>query len=147
MTTVFLGEGGAGSQGSYLTSVSKIGNYTNHNNNKDCRLINNDNGQLNTPPEDDHRLLQDRTRALLESARSPRREASATVTEWLEVWDYVGGSSFRAFIAEDGDGQEKTLFAFFDSGVAGHDLTKAYAYPLYLIIFEIILTLDAVSWH
>ena len=42
------------------------------------------------------------------------------VTEWLEVWDYVGGARFRGFIAEN-EG-ERVLFVFFDQGVLGSDL-------------------------
>lgn len=45
------------------------------------------------------------------------------VTGWLEFWDYAGGASFRAFVAEDGD--ERSLFAFFDAGLMGRDLKKA----------------------
>ncbi|OAA42233.1 ornithine decarboxylase antizyme [Metarhizium rileyi] len=46
------------------------------------------------------------------------------VDTWMEVWDYAGGASFRAFVANDG--QEKSLFVFFDSeGVMGRDLKKA----------------------
>ncbi|KAI0451040.1 ornithine decarboxylase antizyme-domain-containing protein [Xylaria acuta] len=42
---------------------------------------------------------------------------------WMEFWDYAGGVSFRAFVAENGD--EKSLFAFFDSGLVGRDLKQA----------------------
>lgn len=45
------------------------------------------------------------------------------VTEWMEFWDYAGGASFRAFVAE-GDA-ERSLFAFFDAGLIGRDLKKA----------------------
>jgi hypothetical protein len=45
------------------------------------------------------------------------------VVAWAEIWDYGGGASFRAFVTEDGD--SKTLFAFFDAGVVGHDLKQA----------------------
>ncbi|PHH62206.1 hypothetical protein CDD81_7333 [Ophiocordyceps australis] len=46
------------------------------------------------------------------------------VDTWLEVWDYAGGASFRAFVAENG--QDKSLFVFFDTqGVTGRDLKKA----------------------
>lgn len=47
------------------------------------------------------------------------------VDAWMEVWDYGGGASFRAFLASK-DGREKSLFVFFDlQGVAGRDLKKA----------------------
>lgn len=46
------------------------------------------------------------------------------VDAWMEVWDYVGGASFRAFLANNG--KEKSLFIFFDlEGVMGRDLKKA----------------------
>lgn len=46
------------------------------------------------------------------------------VDAWMEVWDYAGGASFRAFVANNG--QEKSLFVFFDiEGVMGRDLKKA----------------------
>ncbi|KAI2623753.1 ornithine decarboxylase antizyme-domain-containing protein [Xylaria nigripes] len=49
--------------------------------------------------------------------------AIVDVKGWVEFWDYVGGASFRAFVAEK-DG-EKSLFAFFDSGLVGRDLKSA----------------------
>lgn len=46
------------------------------------------------------------------------------IDAWMEVWDYAGGASFRAFVANDG--QEKSLFVFFDiEGSLGRDLKKA----------------------
>jgi len=42
------------------------------------------------------------------------------VDAWIEVWDYVGGTSFRGFVG--GQGSSKSLFAFFDSAVIGRDL-------------------------
>ncbi|PHH83346.1 hypothetical protein CDD82_1859 [Ophiocordyceps australis] len=51
-------------------------------------------------------------------------EVPFRVDTWLEVWDYAGGASFRAFVAENG--QDKSLFIFFDiQGVTGRDLKKA----------------------
>jgi hypothetical protein len=49
--------------------------------------------------------------------------SSGKVTNWLEIWDYAGGNSFRAFVAEDMG--EKNLFVFFDANVLGRDLKKA----------------------
>lgn len=43
------------------------------------------------------------------------RTAGQNVDAWLEVWDYAGGCSFRAFVG--GNGDQKSLFAFFDSTV------------------------------
>ncbi|RDL37611.1 Uncharacterized protein BP5553_05044 [Venustampulla echinocandica] len=44
------------------------------------------------------------------------------VDAWIEVWDYVGGASFRGFVG--GNGENKSLFAFFDSAVIGRDLKQ-----------------------
>ncbi|KAG0652072.1 hypothetical protein D0Z07_1174 [Hyphodiscus hymeniophilus] len=41
---------------------------------------------------------------------------------WLEIWDYSGACSFRGFVA--GKGDQKCLFAFFDSAVIGRDLKQ-----------------------
>ena len=49
--------------------------------------------------------------------------AATTVSAWAEVWDYVGGTSYRAFIGERNG--EKTLFAFFDSTVVDMELKQA----------------------
>jgi hypothetical protein len=48
---------------------------------------------------------------------------TASISGWMEFWDYAGGASFRAFVAEGGD--ERSLFAFFDAGLMGRDLKKA----------------------
>ncbi|KAI0896633.1 ornithine decarboxylase antizyme-domain-containing protein [Annulohypoxylon nitens] len=50
-------------------------------------------------------------------------KTGVNVNGWMEFWDYAGGASFRAFVAEDGD--EKSLFAFFDNGLVGRDLKQA----------------------
>jgi hypothetical protein len=44
------------------------------------------------------------------------------VDAWLEIWDYAGGCSFRAFVG--GKGEQKSLFAFFDTSVIGRDLKQ-----------------------
>jgi hypothetical protein len=42
----------------------------------------------------------------------------------MELWDYAGGASFRAFVVNNGE--EPSLFVFFDiEGVLGRDLKKA----------------------
>lgn len=42
------------------------------------------------------------------------------VREYLEMWDYTGGTRFRGFVAEKGD--ERAMFVFFDKEVLGKDL-------------------------
>jgi hypothetical protein len=44
------------------------------------------------------------------------------IDAWMEIWDYAGGCSFRAFVG--GKGDQKSLFAFFDSSVIGRDLKQ-----------------------
>ncbi|KAH6986081.1 ornithine decarboxylase antizyme-domain-containing protein [Ilyonectria sp. MPI-CAGE-AT-0026] len=73
---------------------------------------------LQTPPPDDR--LPDHFQQQFNDEKLPGFEVEA----WLEVWDYAGGASFRAFVANDGE--EKSLFVFFDfQGVMGRDLKKA----------------------
>lgn len=50
-------------------------------------------------------------------------DPKSNVTEWLELWDYAGGNSFRGFVA--GTGDEKCLFAFFDPATVSNDLKPA----------------------
>ncbi|PQE04817.1 ornithine decarboxylase antizyme protein [Rutstroemia sp. NJR-2017a BBW] len=45
-----------------------------------------------------------------------------SIDAWVEIWDYSGGCSFRGFVG--GYGEEKSLFAFFDSSVIGRDLKQ-----------------------
>ncbi|KAL5371032.1 hypothetical protein PMIN02_012942 [Paraphaeosphaeria minitans] len=42
------------------------------------------------------------------------------VSDWIEVWDYVGGIRFRGFVAEKAD--VKAMVVFFDQNVIGGDL-------------------------
>lgn len=51
-----------------------------------------------------------------------RMAGNHEVDAWIEVWDYVGGCSFRGFVG--GEGQKKSLFAFFDPSVLGRDLKQ-----------------------
>jgi hypothetical protein len=45
---------------------------------------------------------------------------SGLVSDWLEIWDYVGGNRFRGFVV-DKDG-EKAMCVFFDQSVIAGDL-------------------------
>ncbi|KAF1995026.1 hypothetical protein P154DRAFT_360336 [Amniculicola lignicola CBS 123094] len=42
------------------------------------------------------------------------------VTDWVQIWDYVGGNKFMGFVAEK-DG-ERSLFVFFEQSVIDGDL-------------------------
>lgn len=89
---------------------------------------------LQTPPPED-RI----TDALVRQRADPAANGFG-VDAWMEVWDYAGGASFRAFVADDG--KEKSLFVFFDiEGVMGRDLKKAYAAPVLCAILYIPLLL------
>jgi hypothetical protein len=43
-----------------------------------------------------------------------------TITDHIEMWDYVGGVRFRGFVAETEE--EKVMFVFFDDMVVSSDL-------------------------
>lgn len=60
--------------------------------------------------------------------------------QFIEVWDYMGGASFRGFVAEKvGRGRvEKTLFLFFEN-VEGTQLKHGYAL-LCVCFFCLLLT-------
>ena len=78
---------------------------------------------LPTPPSDDR--LPEHFKPV-----SDDKLSAYDITAWLEMWDYAGGASFRAFVADDGE--EKSLFVFFDiEGVLGRDLKKAYVPYVY----------------
>jgi hypothetical protein len=49
---------------------------------------------------------------------------TGTITDYIEMWDYVGGIRFRGFVAEKED--EKAMFVFFDEAVIGGDLKAGY---------------------
>ncbi|KAI1179237.1 ornithine decarboxylase antizyme-domain-containing protein [Nemania sp. FL0916] len=95
MRAVFQGERNMVGNGSCLTGVN--------------------NGML-TPPDYD---------SLMPPPSPPSNGQLSTVgvKGWMEFWDYAGGASFRAFVAEKG--HDKSLFAFFDSGLVGQDLKQA----------------------
>ncbi|KAI0012276.1 ornithine decarboxylase antizyme-domain-containing protein [Xylariaceae sp. FL0662B] len=93
MKTVFQGERNMVGNGSCLTSV----NYA------------------LTPPDDYPMPPSSLSNGLIKPA--------VNVGGWMEFWDYAGGASFRAFVAEDGS--VKSLFAFFDNGLIGRDLKQA----------------------
>jgi hypothetical protein len=42
------------------------------------------------------------------------------VSDWIEMWDYVGGIRFRGFVADKKD--ERAMFVFFDQSIVVGDL-------------------------
>jgi len=109
MTAAFYGDKNVARSGSILTNGVNNIHYG-------------ANGQLNTPPRDDYPFVDEPHEATVPS-NGVDSSRGADIHSWLEVWDYVGGASFRGFIAEVNG--EKSLFAFFDPGVLGRDLKKA----------------------
>ncbi|KAK8045103.1 hypothetical protein PG993_005127 [Apiospora rasikravindrae] len=97
MKTVFQVEGNMAGNGSVLTGVQTPP----------------------TPPDD----YFNPPSSYPSSVGSHMMKGAAGLCGWMEFWDYVGGASFRAFIADDGE--ERALFAFFDSGLIGRDLKQA----------------------
>lgn len=66
--------------------------------------------------------------------------------QFIEVWDYMGGASFRGFVAEKvGRGRvEKTLFLFFEN-VEGTQLKHGYVddHPIIVLLFaDVVRPLD-----
>jgi hypothetical protein len=55
-----------------------------------------------------------------------------SIDAWVEIWDYSGGCSFRGFVG--GYGEEKSLFAFFDSSVIGRDLKQGYVFIILVAV-------------
>lgn len=49
-------------------------------------------------------------------------DTKGAITDWIEMWDYVGGIRFRAFVAENENEDEKVMFVFFDQSVVSGDL-------------------------
>ena len=112
MTTVFLGERSPSMNGSRWTgaSTTNAGASSNY---------------LQTPPPDDYQFPEMRNSTDSDTATDQKSKFDKFNTvAWLEIWDYLGGASFRAFVSDNG--QEKSLFVFFDiDGVMGRDLKKA----------------------
>lgn len=108
LRTVFLGEGNLVRENSLVTGV--------HNN------------QYGTDVNDygvDLRQHTDRPSAMpspeMDGGLGSSEEKNGLVSDWVEIWDYVGGNRFRGYVAENEDG-ERTLFVFFDQLVIGADL-------------------------
>ena len=124
---MFLGERDMATRGSCLTDVYDCHNSTNDHHYSYHDDYYDENASLRVPsspetPPDDFPFA---TNALVASMGTNRREYSSAgnVSAWLEIWDYAGGSSFRAFVSEDGT--TRNLFVFFDAGVLERDLKQA----------------------
>ncbi|CCC13439.1 hypothetical protein SMACR_12076 [Sordaria macrospora] len=126
LRAVLLGEKNSAMQGSGLASVYNDNHH---------HSVNNNNGNhtpLPTPPYDDCPIGDEHlmSRHGFVDARSVvagnGSQQHSRVDSWIELWDYVGGTSFRGVVAEDMETGEKTLMIFFDGqSVEGRDLKKA----------------------
>jgi hypothetical protein len=47
-------------------------------------------------------------------------EQKGAITDYIEMWDYVGGIMFRGFVVEKEE--ERSMFIFFDEAVIAADL-------------------------
>ncbi|KAK1964526.1 ornithine decarboxylase antizyme [Colletotrichum sublineola] len=115
MRAVFRGETDTGPRGSGLHQ----GVYNNNNGSTNATM-------LQTPPPDEDLAVQPLSsggRRVAADGNPVASSAPAPATAWLEVWDFAGGASFRAFVADDGT--EKSFFALFDRNVIGRDLKPA----------------------
>ena len=50
-------------------------------------------------------------------------DRKSVITDYIEMWDYVGGIRFRGFVVEKEE--ERAMFVFFDEAVIGADLKAA----------------------
>lgn len=86
---------------------------------------------LATPPDDRYNLLHDNcARPLYQNGAN-----AVTISAWAEVWDYLGGTSYRAFVADQNG--EKTLFAFLDHTIIDLDLKQGYVLILAMSPFPL----------
>lgn len=101
LRSVFLGEGNQRQQDSLVTGMLNSNNYAS--------------SDYGTPG------------SVQEVAVSSGNKS--TVTEAIEMWDYVGGIRFRGFVAETQS--EKAMFVFFDKAVmqSSGDLKAGYVSP------------------
>jgi hypothetical protein len=112
---VLLGEKNSATAGSGLAGSVFYNNH-NTNDNNDTPL---------TPPYDYDYPIGDK-HLMSQHGFDAGNGKSHRVDSWIELWDYVGGASFRGVVAEDMETGEKTLMIFFDEqSVEGRDLKKA----------------------
>lgn len=62
--------------------------------------------------------------AMIARLRTGHNKA-VNVRDWLEIWDYVGGSCFRGFVAEKD--HQRSMIVFFEAYTLEHDLKPGYA--------------------
>jgi len=58
--------------------------------------------------------------SLVMGTQTKSTKHKASISEWMEVWDYASDLNFRGFVG--GTGGDKSLFVFFESNVVDKDL-------------------------
>lgn len=123
LRTVFLGEGNLARQNSLAMGV-----YNSNDDNDDDTIDNtNEHGRRRPIVADVKRIdsSYDSGIGMPSPFQAPAVDYGfpqcGAVSQWIEVWDYVGDGRFRGFVA-NGDGGEKAMFVFFDSEATVRDL-------------------------
>ncbi|KKA29943.1 hypothetical protein TD95_005162 [Thielaviopsis punctulata] len=117
MATVFLGERNTAMPGSGLTSA-----HANANSAATTLAY----SYLPTPPDDvpRHNYPQHHMDCYYGTQDGPVGAPAITpAVAWAEIWDFQGGASFRAFVADNNG--VRTLFVFFHDSVIHLDLKPA----------------------
>ncbi|KAI9882801.1 MAG: Histidine biosynthesis bifunctional protein hisB [Watsoniomyces obsoletus] len=117
LRVTFLGEGNVMSGESNVmgTNINNINNSNNNINTSTTATSNNNSNNFGTAKN-------------LLAVQPPGSSTPAMIQDWLELWDYVGGSHLRGFIVDGGGGGragEKSLFVFFEPAVLSHNLKPA----------------------
>lgn len=97
LEAIFLGEGGLASHDLLVIGAVKDSIMDSHNTTKNAPAV-----------------------RLVNPAGLPSSEKHAILTDWLEMYDYAGGTRFRGYVAEGAEC--RSMFVFFDDGVLGNDL-------------------------
>jgi hypothetical protein len=115
LRAVFLGEGNLAYQDSLVTGVQNDQQLLQGHSDYGCDVRSSGSGSGSMAG------YEDRIHGLPFPEVDGFVERRGLVTQWVEIWDYVGGARFRGFVAEKEDG-ERAMFVFFDDGVVGSDL-------------------------
>lgn len=132
MRAAFHGERNAACRGSGVMSVDMLTppdnnknhqqHYQHYSRNK-ILLLN----RPMSPPYSDSSSDDDDSAMLITNpapAVQQHQRLASDVTAWMEILDYTNGTSFRACIVMDEEG-EKSLFVFFHDGVVARELKQA----------------------
>ncbi|ORY15958.1 ornithine decarboxylase antizyme-domain-containing protein [Clohesyomyces aquaticus] len=128
LRAVFLGEGNLAGQDSLVLGVQNQNQHQNHDYGGSPDSDVNDYGvDVRSYTSADTDSTHASTKQGIEHEKSDTAfddNNDGVVTDYLEIWDYVGGNKFRGFVV-DKDG-ERSMFVFFDKAVMGADLKAGY---------------------